>query len=612
MALHLVGENLDRTRGHYWAETGKLIQLMRGIYVDADDDIDATVLKQAVRIARYLYKNAYLSAASAVLLGPTRDGRLFLSARRKQRTRIRGLEIIQNEAPKHPSVSDAIVDDGMGEFRVSVSSIRQRFLEAFRVRSEHAASIDTEMRAAIAIRLVEEYGSSEGAADATWKLARENEWYREGESAERYLLRQPTASVVRNEAALDLIVAWHGTPIGHLTHDGFEWRWKPTDREGPPLIRQSTPGKLPPFILSLLPEGWLEQVLNDKDERAVLRSGKRYMSNITIVESEAELTPLPQDILLTRLENYTRDGVFTGRYAGPGRTDIETSFEKNLAQIYARADTPRLSGVQIKAPMYLDVEGTLSPSAGKPFTHILKPAGTSGYDALPLVEWTAMTLGRASGLGAPSIALIAMPDNMPPALIVERFDIREGLEDRRMLALEDLCSVLDLPAHAKYEGTLERVARAIRPLSTDPARDLLTIIRRALFAWLIADGDMHLKNIALLKVAEPGDSQFRSVRMAPLYDAVTTQVFPNLQHDRMALKLNGKDDNLRRADFRALATNSGLKGSDADEAIDDTLRQMASAMDQFSLPKIIEHSPEMEKRIQGMLEICRSRVKAFE
>jgi serine/threonine-protein kinase HipA len=48
--------------------------------------------------------------------------------------------------------------------------------------------------------------------------------------------------------------------MGHLTHDGFEWRWKPIDSSGPPLIRQTTPGKLPPFIVSLLPEGWLENV----------------------------------------------------------------------------------------------------------------------------------------------------------------------------------------------------------------------------------------------------------------------------------------------------------------------------------------------------------------
>ena len=198
---------------------------MRGIYVDADDDIETTVLRHAVRIAKYLYPKAYLSAASAVLLGPTPDGRLFLSARRKQRTRIRTLEIIQNEAPSHPSVGEGVIDDGIGEFRIPVSSIRQRFLEAFRLRSEHAASINDDMRVSIAARLIEEFGSAQERADAVWTLARENEWYREGEAAERYLLRRPSAAPAKNEAALDLIVAWHGAPLGHLIHDGFEWRW---------------------------------------------------------------------------------------------------------------------------------------------------------------------------------------------------------------------------------------------------------------------------------------------------------------------------------------------------------------------------------------------------
>jgi serine/threonine-protein kinase HipA len=611
MPLHLVGENIDKARSHYRAGTGQLVQLMRGIYVDAGDDIDATVLRHAVRIAKYLYPQAYLSGGSAVLLRPTQDGRLFLSARRKQRTRIRALEIIQNQAPVHPSVAEAVIDDGMGEFRIAVSSIRQRFLEAFRVRSEHAASIDDGTRASIAARLIEEYGSAQGAADAIWVLARENDWYREGEAAERYLLRRPSAAPMKNEAALDLIVAWHGVPLGHLSHDGFEWRWKQNDSQGPPLIRQTTPGKLPPFIVSLLPEGWLEQVLKDKDERTLLRSGKRYMSNITIVEHEAELKELPQDILVTRLDRYTKNGVFTGAYQGPGRSEIEENFERNLAQIYAHADTPRLSGVQIKAPMYLDEKGVLSPATGKPFTHILKPAGTSGYDALPVVEWIAMELGRAAGFEAPATSLVAMPDKMPPALIVERFDIRESNSDTRMFALEDMCSVLDLPTSAKYDGTMERVARAVRPLSMAPEDDLLIIVKRALFAWLIADGDMHLKNMALLKIAEPGDRQFRSVRMAPLYDAVTTRVFPKLKHDRLALKLNGKDDNLRRADFRALATTAGLRAGDAEAALDGLLQRLGRAIDAIAVPKGIEHTDETRKMTAEVLDLCRRRIEAM-
>ena len=584
---------------------------MRGIYIDPDDDADTIALKHAVRIAKYLYPKAYLSGPSAARLGPTSDGRLFLSARRKQRTRIRSLEIIQNEAPKHPSVSEAIIDDGMGEFRIGISSMRQRFLEAFRHRSEHATAVSDEMRSAAAARLVEEYGNPQAAADAVWTLARENEWYREGEAAERFLLRRTSAAAVKNEAALDLAVGWHTVLIGHLSHDGFEWRWSPVAYDGPPLVRQTTPGKLPPFISSLLPEGWLAQVLNEKDERSLLRSGKRYMSNITIAETEAALEQLPQDILTARLAQHTADGAFTGTYAGPSRTEIGNDFERNLANIYARPDTPRLSGIQIKAPMYLDGGGVISPAEDKPFTHILKPARTSGYDALPVIEWAAMYLGRAAGLQAPTVALVAMPDELPPALLVERLDIRESHDDRRMLALEDFCSVLGLPTEAKYDGTIERVARGARPLSTSATDDLIIIFKRALFAWLIADGDMHLKNLALLKIADPGNKRFRSVQIAPLYDAVTTRIFPGLKHDRMALKISGKDDNLRRADFRIFAATAGIRTADADAAIDETTSRIARAIDEFKLPSRIKMADSAKSMVHKMLDVCRAGINSF-
>ncbi len=613
MPLHLVGETIDKTRSHYRAATGKLVQLMRGIYVDAADDIDKTVLAHAVRIGRYLYPNAYLSAASAVLLGPTRDGRLYLSGPRVQRTRIRALEIVQNKAPAKPSLASAAVADSLGEFSVSVSSIRQRFLEAFRLRSEHAASIDTATREAIAARLVEEYAGPKAARDAVWALARENDWYREGERAEKFLLRDPSIAPARNEAAFALTVAWHGLPIGTLAHDGFEWRWSPTDTGAPmpPVIRQTMPGKLPPFVVSLLPEGWLESVLNDRDDRAVLRSGRRYMSNITIAENAGELAALSLDVLATRLADYATAGLFTGTYAGPGRTAMEQDFERNLATIYACADTPRLSGVQIKAPMTLDPDGRLSPSVGTPFTHILKPAGTSGFEPLPLVEWVGLALAREAGFTVPAAALIAMPDGMRPALLVERFDIRTGTDDHRLLAMEDLCSVLDLLPEAKYDGTIERVARALRALSSSPDEDLLILLKRTLFAWLIADGDMHLKNMAVLKIAEPGDSAFRSVRLAPVYDTLTTRVFPGLGHDRMALKLHGKDERLRRSDFLAVAAIAGLRAADANAAIDEVLKRLRAAVEAIAVPRLPGDAPSGEAAVARTLEICRERLTSF-
>lgn len=611
MPLHLVGENIDKARAHRQAEAGKLIQLMRGIYVDADVDIDQTVRTHAVRIAKYLYPNAYLSAASAVLLGPMRDGRLFLTGRRVQRQRIRILEIIQNKAPDQPSVARAVVGDDMGEFRVDVSSLRQRFLEAFRMRSEHAASFDETMREAIAARLIEEYGGPDNAADAVFKLARDNDWLDEGSKAERFLKRKPgTAATVANKAALDLIVAWHGAPIGNLVHDGFEWRWYGSDPNGPPLVRQTTPGKLPPFIESLLPEGWLGKVLNNPDERAELRTGKRYMSNITIVERASELATLPADILLTRLSHYTADHVFSGTYAGPSRGSIQDNFEQNLARIFATGATPRLSGVQIKAPMFLDADGTLMPSMDKPFTHILKPAGTSGFEALPAIEWQSMELGRAAGFIVPAIALVVMPDGMPPALVVERFDIRPSDDDRRRLALEDMASLLGVRPEDKYTGTMERIAGALRSLSTDADTDLLQLLKRALFAWLIADGDMHLKNMAVLKIAEPGRGNFSSVRMAPLYDAVTTRVFPNMQHDHLALKITGKDERLKRADFKRFASTAGIPAVAADRAMDELLGALADGLDNLALPPLIDGSVGAD-RAANMREIVRERLTTF-
>ncbi len=116
--------------------------------------------------------------------------------------------------------------------------------------------------------------------------------------------------------------------------------------------------------------------------------------------------------------------------------------------------------------------------------------------------------------------------------------------------------------------------------------------------------------MALLKIAEPEDRQFRGVRMAPLYDAVTTRIFPNLQHDRMALKLNGKDDNLRRADFHALAATAGLQAAAVDAVMDDMLQQMGGVIDRITLPKAIGHTADAGRIVKEMPDICRKRIES--
>lgn len=583
--LYLVGETIDRVQAHSRAKAGELLSPWRGIYIDAADDADRTILSHAVRIAAYLYPRAYLSGVSAIQLAATSDGLLFLSGKRNQRTRIRSLEIIQNEAPEGPSTISVIAGDDLGEMTLTASSPLQRFLEAFRQRSSHASAIDSALRRQMADRLLDEYGNRVAAADALWALGRANRWIREAEAAEQYL--QSDAQVgppLVNRANMDLIVAWHGETIGQLRHDGAEWRWQAAAGDRPPLVRVTRPGSLPPFIESLLPEGWLAEVLNGRDERETLRTGSRYMSNCIIIGDIAELASLPADVIQGRLANFNSDGMFTGSYQGPASQKFTDSFQQKLATLFEVGSTPRLSGVQIKAPMFLDREGVLSPAVTAPFTHILKPAGTNGFETLPIVEWIGLSLARAANFIVPEFALVEMPDAMAPALLIERFDIRRNNNDTQRLAMEDFCSVLDQPATRKYDGTIERMARGLRSLSTDPAADLDLLFRRAVFAWLIADGDMHLKNLALLKIAEATASQFTSVRFAPVYDVVTTKVFPQLENDRMALKLNGKDDRLTTNDFLALARTIEIPVSRASVMMANCARSLVDALPALVLP----------------------------
>src|SRR3546814_10927261 len=116
-------------------------------------------------------------------LGPTEDGRLFIAGRRNQRTRLRGLGIVQTQAPARPSLDKAVIGDPLGEFTIRISSPEQRFLEAFRLRSEQANALTEPMRRATAERLVAEYGSAEAAADAVWALARANDWFQIGRAS---------------------------------------------------------------------------------------------------------------------------------------------------------------------------------------------------------------------------------------------------------------------------------------------------------------------------------------------------------------------------------------------------------------------------------------------
>ena len=274
-----------------------------------------------------------------------------------------------------------------------------------------------------------------------------------------------------------------------------------------------------------------------------------------------------------------------------------------MAALFASDATPRLSGVQIKAPMNPSAAGVLRPPGELAFTHILKPSPGAGFEDLPLVEAACLAAARACGFETAAHAMVSMPGNLPDALLVERFDIRRDANDRRKIAVEDMASVRGVAPSEKYEGSIEQAARALRSVSSDAEADVAVRLGRAVLAWLISDGDCHLKNLAVLRVASDGAEKFTSVRLAPVYDAVTTRVFPGLENDHLALSLAGKRNRLSSRDFVRAGVTMGMNAGAARDIV-------ASLCDRLSAH--LEDLAPVSNYVHQAVEVWKERVETVD
>ncbi len=80
-------------------------------------------------------------------------------------------------------------------------------------------------------------------------------------------------------------------------------------------------------------------------------------------------------------------------------------------------------------------------------------------------------------------------------------------------------------------------------------------------SYALRDGDMHRKNLSVLKTIEGCDPETLTVGLAPAYDVVNTIVFQ--EKDEMALTLNGKRERLDRKTWEYLGKTLGMEAKDA-------------------------------------------------
>lgn len=221
--------------------------------------------------------------------------------------------------------------------------------------------------------------------------------------------------------------------------------------------------------------------------------------------------------------------------------DVELAKLHTLA--LAMVGTTTLSGAQKKLSVRLDRGATLRVGVGD-LSYVLKPPADT-FPNLAQNEHLCMRLAAACGLEVPPNALVPMKDRQI-AYLVRRFDRTE----RGKLHQEDFCQLQRRPPKDRYVGSLEQCAETVRRFATEPGVEVRKFFRYALFSWWIGNGDLHLKNLSLLR-AEDG-----YWRLAPAYDLLSTSLF--IPGDQLALSVGGTRVVRSRKRWMELAEACGL------------------------------------------------------
>ena len=146
---------------------------------------------------------------------------------------------------------------------------------------------------------------------------------------------------------------------------------------------------------------------------------------------------------------------------------------------------------------------------------IVKASGLE-FPRLTQNEFLCMTAAKRAGIPVPDFAL----SEDGGLFVLSRFDQQEG----KSIGFEDMGVLTGRGNRNKYQGSYENVAKAIRLYcaSGDPLTQLQQFFEYVALMVMVRNGDGHLKNFGLL-YEHP--QSLASIRLAPLYDVVTTSIY---------------------------------------------------------------------------------------
>ncbi|HEX6455065.1 MAG TPA: type II toxin-antitoxin system HipA family toxin [Solirubrobacterales bacterium] len=218
-----------------------------------------------------------------------------------------------------------------------------------------------------------------------------------------------------------------------------------------------------------------------------------------------------------------------------------------------------LGGVQDKLILVRLPTGEFAqPLGGAPSNCLLKPEHER-FEGLAVNEVFCMRVAAASGNEVAATELREF-DGIR-CVYSERFDRAVDAEGTIVrLHQEDMCQALGLLPTQKYEveggPTLASVIALLRRQpSRRVALDVNAFVRAVLTSFLLGNSDAHGKNFSLLYDPATG------VRLAPLYDVVSTAVYDALT-PRLAMAIGGEEDpsQVDLGCWERLGSESGLGG----------------------------------------------------
>ena len=182
-----------------------------------------------------------------------------------------------------------------------------------------------------------------------------------------------------------------------------------------------------------------------------------------------------------------------------------------------------------------------------------------------------------------------------PGLLVHRFDrIPEG-DNLRPLAVEDACQVLGRWPGDKYVIPTEDAITGLAQCCRAPGVAALELYRLLVFAYLSGNGDLHGKNLAILK---DGRGEWR---VTPAYDLPSSAIYGDRT---MALPIGGRiRQQLSWAILRSLGEAVGIPKRLAADLVREQVTAASTWIEE------LDQLPFDANKIRNLRRLVRARIR---